>query len=145
MPENVSDKLLQRGPGLWCELHRWALTTDRKDAARWLARFEARIGCGDCRRHWQAILQEQPPDLESNEMLFVWSVDMHNAINRTLNRSEMTVDEAKSYWTNRRCRQSLAARNGIPSQRITAKAGCRGCGGNKGRARISAAVGRSSL
>ena len=129
----IPDKLSTRGPELWCELHHWALTSHstQNDAIRWLARFEARIGCGDCRRHWQKLLTEHPPDVESNEDLFAWSVAMHNAINRALNKPEMTMDEAKSYWIDRRCRQSLAGRNGNPGQRITTKGGCRGCGGNK--------------
>jgi hypothetical protein len=131
MAEEVSGKLLQRGPELWCELHCWALSTDRKNALRWLLRFETRIGCGECRLHWQALMQQEPPDFSSNEALFAWSVRMHNAVNRLLDKPEMAVDAARSHWTSQSGCGSAAA-SGRNSGRSTAgRSGCAGCGGKR--------------
>jgi len=124
----AGDWWLERGPRLWCELHRWALTTDRTDVNRWLARFATRIGCGDCRRHWEALMREQPPDFSTNKALFDWTVRMHNAVNRRLNKAEMGVDAAEHYWTDRPCRETDAARVGS-SRTAPSRAPCRGCGG----------------
>jgi Erv1/Alr family protein len=126
-----SDPMAERGPDLWREVHCWALSTDRKDVSRWLARFEIRIGCGECRRHWQAILNGQPPEISSNETLFAWSVHMHNAVNRQLNKPEMAVDAARTFWTDTRCRQTLTAVGASSDQPPRRKGPCAGCGGNK--------------
>jgi len=129
--EVTSDKLLERGPDLWSELHCWALTTDRKDIRRWLARFETRIGCGECRRHWQTLVNQQPPDDSSNETLFAWSVRLHNSVNQQLNKPEMPVEAARSLWTDRRCRQTDGAGSGSSARRSPRKGRCAGCGGTK--------------
>ena len=103
MQTNTSDEWLKRVPELWGEVHRWALTANlQKEPHRWLARFATRIGCGECREHWEAYLAEFPPDFSSNEALFAWTVAAHNAVNRRLGKPEMTVEAARAYWTTRK-------------------------------------------
>ena len=131
MQDDAPDRLVTRGPELWCELHRWALTSDRSGALRWLARFETRIGCGDCRRHWQALVCEQPPDFASSETLFAWSVRMHNAVNRRLNKPEISVNAAAAYWRDRQCREAVAGHGEEFGRRSQPASPCRGCGGKK--------------
>jgi Erv1 / Alr family len=91
-----------RGPALWADLHRWALTADLNPGApgQWLDRFAARVPCGDCRRHWLEITAASPPALESHQALFAWTVARHNDVNRRLGKPEMSLDEAIGRWSN---------------------------------------------
>ena len=131
LDSNGPDRLSIRGPVLWGELHRWALTTDRKVVSRWLTRFAARIGCGECRRHWEALVTQMPADLSSNAALFAWSVTMHNAINMRLGKPEMTVDAAQVRWKDRPPEVVPPVRRRTVNGQTTARirTGCRGCGG----------------
>ncbi|HUB24117.1 MAG TPA: ERV1/ALR-related protein, partial [Tepidisphaeraceae bacterium] len=86
------------GPQLWADLHQWALTTDLSDVVQWLARFAARVPCGECRRHWLAAVANSPPLLESREKLFAWTVDLHNVVNRRLGKPPMSLADARRRW-----------------------------------------------
>jgi hypothetical protein len=122
------DRMAIRGPELWCELHRWALTTDRTDAFRWLARFETRIGCGNCRRHWQELLRDNPPVLTSSETLFGWSVRMHNGVNRALGKPQLPIDAALPLWAGRQCSEAAAPAGKPRRSGVAQRRPCRGCG-----------------
>ena len=98
MGENIPDRWAVKGPQLWRELHRWALTTDRKEPMRWLDQFAKRIGCGECKLHWLKLVRQQPPDASSNDALFAWSVRVHNTVNRHLGKAELTLEAAAGYW-----------------------------------------------
>jgi hypothetical protein len=53
------------------------------------------LPCGDCTNHAIRLFHRHPPDLSSRQSLLQYLVDMHNMINRRLNkRSNWTVDEA---------------------------------------------------
>lgn len=134
MQEDETDELLLRGPQLWRELHHWALTTDRRDAPRWLVRFATRIGCGECRREWETLVTEHPPDCSSNEALFAWSVAAHNAVNRRLGKPEMSLEAAEVYWKDRRSRDAVADRHQKSvgnTKHVRSASPCAGCGGKR--------------
>ncbi len=83
---------------MWADLHEWALLGDIADTSNWLNKFQARIGCGECVRHWQSWIQEHPPDASNNDALFAWSVAAHNAVNRRLGKAEVDIESARRIW-----------------------------------------------
>jgi hypothetical protein len=82
-------------------LHRWALSADLSTAKEWLDRFAGKIPCGDCRRHWLAETQSNPPPLNSPGDLFAWTVARHNAVNRRLGKPEIALNDARVRWDKR--------------------------------------------
>ena len=81
----------ETGPSLWREIH-----CHRAADGSFIQRIDQQIPCGDCRRHWQALLQQRPP--EFSEGWFAWTVWLHNEINARLNKPLMTVEEAQAIW-----------------------------------------------
>lgn len=81
---------------LWSALHRRALAVPAGESdAAWLAGFRQAIPCGDCRKHWDAMLAATPPDWSA---YFAWTVARHNEVNRRLGKPEMGLEEALQRW-----------------------------------------------
>jgi len=79
---------LEQSRMLWEELHQ-----KNNADAKWLSKWVKKIpqfGCA-CRESFQLILREFPPRFDD---WFTWTVDVHNAVNRKLNRKEWTLEEA---------------------------------------------------
>lgn len=91
------------GSKLWGELHRWALTADLSDAyaqLAWLYRWSMQlpsVRC-ECLPHWMTLLSEDPPDFSSNDWLFLWTVSVHNVVNRRLRKKSMGTVDARKRW-----------------------------------------------
>ena len=78
---------------LWAELH---LKADPSE--EWFRSWVDRVpsfGC-KCRSDFETITKANCPRFDD---WFAWSVEVHNAVNRKLNRKEWTVEEAKARWT----------------------------------------------
>lgn len=86
-----------RGPQLWRELHRWAMG-DPKEATGgvWLTAFTAKMPCGECRKHWRALLGAIPPRYGAEA--FAWSVEAHNAVNQRLGKPLLLPAQARRRW-----------------------------------------------
>lgn len=83
------------GSELWRDLHQWAATGDVSDADRWLQSFALRLPCGECRVHFQQMIQKNPPPKTSNQNLAFWTFERHNEVNRSKEKPspEITWDE----------------------------------------------------
>ncbi|MBS0328213.1 MAG: hypothetical protein JSR30_00040 [Proteobacteria bacterium] len=82
-------------PAVWKELHRRALVREGDDS-EWLADFGRRIaGSCECRQQWFSDLKVLPPDFTR---YFEWTVAIHNAVNRRLEKPELSVEEAREIW-----------------------------------------------
>lgn len=80
---------------LWAILHRAALAPTGTFSEQFLAAFRKTLPCGECRRHWDAWVAENPrwvPDP------FAWTVAAHNAVNARLVRKVWSVEEARARW-----------------------------------------------
>lgn len=91
--------VVERGPELWAEMHRRALAapSGAEDGA-WLEALRRRLPCGECRQHWDAMMEATPPPAAPD--LFAWSVARHNEVNRRLGKPEMGLEEALQRWAN---------------------------------------------
>ena len=58
------------------------------------------IPCYECKKHYLNEIIEYPPKLETNITLFKWSVDLHNRVNKRLNKKELPIEKALEYWKN---------------------------------------------
>jgi hypothetical protein len=95
------------GPFFWHTMHLVALgypvepTYAEKQAAKqFYESFTQLIPCPICKVHYTDNLKEMPitPSLDSRKDLFRWTVDMHNKVNKQLNKPEYTEQQAITYY-----------------------------------------------
>lgn len=86
------------GPKTWQRLHTQALVLESPEDRKRLVRNLA-IPCGECKTHWKEVLKEYPPILSGISTFFAWSVNVHNAVNRKLEKKEIGVNDAYIYWS----------------------------------------------
>lgn len=86
------------GPKTWQRLHSQALVLDSPEDRKHLIRNLV-IPCGECKTHWKEVLKEYPPILSGISTFFAWSVNVHNAVNRKLEKKEIGVNDAYIYWS----------------------------------------------
>lgn len=86
------------GPRFWRELHTRAIECEGRDDSLWLATFAARIPCKECRAHWANAVQDAPPVWAD---YFRWTVTIHNHINRSLKKPELSPESAARIWAAR--------------------------------------------
>lgn len=58
------------------------------------------LPCASCAKHLAENLQKVPINdyLSSRDLLFEWSVKLHNVVNVMLKKKEVSLEEAKTYW-----------------------------------------------
>lgn len=98
------------GPYVWGSIHSIAigapdvLDPTQKNAYRiFFNQLPTIIPCHKCQQHLYNHLSLNPiePHLDGGgKTMFAWSVAMHNSVNKTLNKKELTLDEATAYWKN---------------------------------------------
>lgn len=90
--------LEEKGRRLWEAIHTLELTPV------FLARIELEMrqwGCS-CAKFYTDWKKENPCPLEGSERdKFEWTVALHNAVNRKLNKPEMSVEDAWEFWRER--------------------------------------------
>jgi hypothetical protein len=89
------------GPYFWGALHLACLgDTDPAEIRSFVETFSHVIPCESCRIHFADVLRVNPvPQTEDSIELFNWSVDIHNIVNKRLNKPIMDADEAYTIWT----------------------------------------------
>jgi hypothetical protein len=87
-----SERRIVKSRALWEELHTKESPTEEwfKD---WLSRIP-RYGCS-CSKDFQAILEAIPVDYRN---FFVWSVRVHNEVNKKLGKPTFSLEAAKERW-----------------------------------------------
>lgn len=92
------------GPHFWKTIHYVALgspgtpsATDRRAYAAWIAGIPALLPCQVCSDHFAALVRRMPPTeahLAGPEPFFLYTVALHNAVNRQLGKPELPPDAA---------------------------------------------------
>lgn len=91
------------GPGAWKFIHSSALyypqqpSKDQKRSMRdFLTSLQDVLPCSKCRSHYRENLDPVKLDtaLGSRDTLFVWTVDMHNKVNLSNQKRQLTIQEA---------------------------------------------------
>lgn len=93
------------GPGIWFVIH--TLTAEaktpeqKKDAIRHIRTLQSKFPCLECKGHFGSYLEKHPPEETINgseDSLFVWSFNFHNAVNYRLKKAQVSLEDAKSIF-----------------------------------------------
>lgn len=94
---------LSWGPREWNVFHNKALSyssqIEKENMRRFYEiEFPQRIPCGSCKSHYQQLVYQFPPALDSQNSLFNWTVDIHNHVNQKIGKGFVTHDQARAIW-----------------------------------------------
>ena len=89
------------GPLFWGALHVAALgCSNHENLVNFVECYKAIIPCMSCRQHFEEVLDANPVPAVSNPAeLFAWTVDVHNIVNKRINKPLLTYEEAYQTWT----------------------------------------------
>lgn len=97
------------GPHVWAAIHIICLGApnmfqggDELNYRKFLESLPYILPCEKCREHLKSHMERYPIDgalSGGKTTLFKWSVNLHNAVNRSLGKREMSVEEAMRHWT----------------------------------------------
>ena len=93
-------KITLEGSRFWAELHIFGLRHEGQDSKDWLDDWAANIpfdGC-PCEEHLYEFMEKNPPDWDN---FFVWTVDLHNAVNTRIGKPTIDWDLARKLWSDR--------------------------------------------
>jgi hypothetical protein len=93
-------RILREGSRYWAELHLFALRHNGKQSAGWLKDWVESLpfdGC-PCKKHLEQHLGDNPPVWND---FFVWTIELHNAVNIRIGKPLMDVENARQYWGSR--------------------------------------------
>lgn len=97
------------GEYLWHTIHFVSLgypnnpsSNDKKYYKDFYVNLKNVLPCQECSEHYEENLKKYNIDkfLDTREKLFEWTILIHNEVNRMLGKSEWSVKEAYSYYTN---------------------------------------------
>lgn len=95
------------GPFFWHTMHITALGypkeptyADKKAAKEFFESLIMLIPCSICRTHYSEHLKAKPitPFLDTRQDLFLWTTDLHNAVNKSLNKAEIKPEDSIAYY-----------------------------------------------
>ena len=87
------------GPFFWHTIHIVALGypkdptySDKKAAKEFFESLQHLIPCSICKNHYVQHIQNKPitPSLDTREHLIQWTIDIHNEVNKVLNKPTWT-------------------------------------------------------
>ena len=58
------------------------------------------LPCDTCKKHYNTMIAELPPNTQNQDTLFKWTVDIHNKVNQRLNKNIISYHEATDIWKN---------------------------------------------
>lgn len=93
-------KPVKFGPYFWGVLHlACAGGIDPQALQALVALFPAVLPCPACGVHFAEVLNARPlPETTDPEVLFKWSVDVHNIVNERLEKPLITYEQARDLW-----------------------------------------------
>ena len=96
------------GPGAWTFIHYVALAypnnpteEEKKNYYNFYYNLQNILPCPKCRENYKENLNTLPLEeaLGNKELLFKWTIDIHNEVNKETNKSQFTYEEAISKYT----------------------------------------------
>jgi hypothetical protein len=96
------------GPFFWHTIHIVALGysnnptySDKKAAKDFFESLQHLIPCSICKSHYVQHFKNNPitPSLDSRADLIQWTINIHNEVNKMLNKPTWTRDEVIAYYT----------------------------------------------
>lgn len=84
---------------LWKLLHTYQYESE-ENTKIWFESWKSKISCGNCKAHLEELLKILPVDYSSKEGFFKWTVEIHNMVNKKLEKPIISVEEALLIWEN---------------------------------------------
>jgi FAD-linked sulfhydryl oxidase len=98
------------GRATWLFLHTLAAQypvrptrRQRKDAAALMDILTRMYPCGECARHFSAVVAANPPKTGSKAEFSRWMCDVHNVVNRSLGKPTFNCDLVEARWAGVEC------------------------------------------
>ncbi len=93
------------GTHFWHMIHFIALNykdnpsnTEQTDYGNYFKYLGYVLPCEKCAEEYNNYIDKHPPQLESRNSLFEWTVSLHNHVNMYLNKQHMECEDAKLYY-----------------------------------------------
>jgi hypothetical protein len=96
------------GPYIWASIHLICLGAPKDMTANALEKYKrffnllpSVLPCQNCANHLSKNLKKLPLDnsINSASALFDWSVQLHNIVNKQLNKKQLSEDDALTFWS----------------------------------------------
>lgn len=110
-PPKLNVKIEKWGPNFWYMYHMVAISYDEKKGIDndnykncylfFYNNFYKILPCKKCSDHFSKLNKERNVInfIDNKEMLFKWSVDNHNIVNKRLKKNELSLNRAKIEYT----------------------------------------------
>lgn len=86
---------------LWQEIHVTSLRINNiyqyKDFCKWIRHLANNFPCARCKGHLISYIDLNPPEHEKD--LFRWGWELHNNVNKRLNKEYISYEKAKKLWS----------------------------------------------
>lgn len=110
------------GPSAWTFMHLMVLSESEpfdKERLVYYNQFYSvlthLLPCEKCRLHLKENLTKVKPlnTIKSKDELFMWTVDLHNLVNKITNKRIWNYEEARTYWNDRISGNYIPDHNGV--------------------------------
>ena len=96
------------GPYIWASIHLICLGAPKELDTDLQSKYNAFFNllpsvlpCKNCARHLSENLHKVPfeQSINSSATLFEWSVKLHNIVNSQLNKQQVNLEDARTFWS----------------------------------------------
>ena len=96
------------GPGLWTTLHSITLTypaapthKDIQEHRNFLHSLGKVLPCPGCRQDFNKWIASNPPKLHTQEVFVEWMIDLHNSVNKRLDKKVRSKEYVLNLYNNK--------------------------------------------
>lgn len=96
------------GPKVWTFIHTVTINypnnpeqSDKERIAALMYAISDTLPCDTCKEHFKKLINKYPPNVKSRETLFNWGVNVHNLVNKRLNKKELSYEEVLNIYENK--------------------------------------------
>ena len=75
------------------------------------------IPCEKCSKHYKEYISKNRPNIKNKDSLFKWTVDIHNNVNKILNKDQISYNKAYNIWLD----EKINTKNTINNKNILNK------------------------
>ena len=110
------------GPSAWTLIHLMVLSEEEPFKKERLVYYKDffnvlthLLPCEKCRMHLKENLKKIKPldNIQTKKELFLWTVELHNLVNKITNKRIWNAEEVELYWNNRIAGNIISDYNGI--------------------------------